>query len=102
MKTPIDPDFKISDKLRLWANEKSPQIDIDAETERFVDYWLAHGKKMASWDATWRNWMRRAPEMGGAMKPRGHRKPEIVTEEQLAEDRRKWADDMRRFRVVQK
>ena len=100
MKTLIDPDFEITDKLRAWAEQKVPQIDIDAETEKFVDYWLAHGKKMACWDATWRNWMRRSPEMGGVMKPRGQHKVETISEEQRQEDIRKWHDDMKRFKVV--
>ena len=30
------------------------------------------------------------------------RKPEVVTDEMRDEDKRKWADEMRRFRVVQK
>lgn len=54
--------------MRAWAKTKAPQVDIDAEHDTFCDYWRGHGKAMADWEATWRNWMRRAPQMGGAMK----------------------------------
>lgn len=61
-KTAIDPEFEVTEKMREWAREKVPGVDIESETEKFVDYWLAHGKRMADWTATWRNWMRRAPQ----------------------------------------
>lgn len=62
MKTLIPVDFKITDEMRVWARAKVPQVDIEAQTEIFCDYWRAHGKKMMDWAATWRNWMRRSPE----------------------------------------
>jgi len=61
-KTLIPENFHITDEMRLWAKYKVPGLDIDAQHEMFVDYWRAHGKKMLDWTATWRNWMRRAPE----------------------------------------
>lgn len=61
-KTLIPEDFSITAEMRKWASEKVPSVDIDAQTEEFCDYWRAHGKKMADWTATWRNWMRRSPQ----------------------------------------
>lgn len=61
-KTLIPEDFEITDSMRQWARMKVPGLDIDAQHEMFCDYWRAHGKKMLDWQATWRNWMRRAPE----------------------------------------
>ena len=98
MKTDIDPDFPITEKMREWAAAKTPRVDIDLETEKFIDYWLSHGKRMANWEATWRNWMRRAPDMGGCLKQRvpvEARKPQPVSEEQLQKDREAWAAEMR-------
>lgn len=66
-KTIISAEFGISEAMRSWAEKSVPQVNIDKEHESFVDYWLAHGTKMADWPATWRNWMRRAPKMGGAL-----------------------------------
>ena len=102
MKTQIDPEFSITDKMREWAYAKAPRVDIDPETEKFVDYWLGRGDRMASWEATWRNWMRRAPEMGGCLKPANatYRRPEEVSEEQRQKDIEAWERDMRRLRVV--
>jgi hypothetical protein len=101
MKTDIDPDFPITEKMREWAAIKVPRVDIDLETEKFIDYWLGHGKRMASWEATWRNWMRRAPDMGGCLKAfvPANRKPQEVTEEQLQKDREQWQRDMERLGV---
>lgn len=66
-KTCIPETFSISEDMRNWAEKSVPQVNIDKEHESFVDYWLAHGTKMADWSATWRNWMRRAPKMGGSL-----------------------------------
>lgn len=61
-KTLLPDAFAITPEMRGWAREKVPTVDIDSQHEVFCDYWRAHGKKMADWQATWRNWMRRAPE----------------------------------------
>jgi hypothetical protein len=42
-----------------------PRINLDAEHAKFVDYWHAKAgrdARKANWDATWRNWVRRAAE----------------------------------------
>lgn len=65
--TPIPADFSISEDLRAWAAQKMPQVNIDKEVEVFKDHWLGNGKKMLRWDAVFRNWIRRAPRMGGAL-----------------------------------
>lgn len=67
-KTQLPDGFGITQGMRDWAESKVPMVDIDKEHEAFVDYWLAHGTKMADWMATWRNWMRRAPQFKGAMR----------------------------------
>ena len=33
-----------------------------AELAKFKDHWRSNGKTKVDWDATWRNWKRRAPE----------------------------------------
>ncbi|WP_157156251.1 helix-turn-helix domain-containing protein [Diaminobutyricimonas sp. LJ205] len=44
---------------------EAPLVDLRKEHERFTDYWIgvpgARGRK-ANWDATWRNWIRKANE----------------------------------------
>jgi len=72
-KTLLPDDFQITESMRAWARAKIPQVDIDSEHENFCDYWKAHGKKMADWVATWRVWMRRAPEFA-----RGNRNSRAV------------------------
>lgn len=44
---------------------KFPSVDLCAEYECFCDYWHAKAGSNAvkvDWDATWRNWIRRAAE----------------------------------------
>jgi hypothetical protein len=55
---PIPPDFTLSDRMRAWAAEHAPGIDPEAQTDAFVDYWLAKGEHRADWAASWRGWMR--------------------------------------------
>jgi len=73
-KTTLPNGFGITEGMRQWAETKAPQVDIDREHEAFCDYWLAHGTKMADWFATWRTWMRRAPQFRGAMRSQGFRR----------------------------
>ncbi len=101
MATEIDPDFEITDALRRWAYHNVPEVDIDKETGRFIDHWLSTGQKKKSWEATWRNWMRRAPQMGGYMKSAGPRKPEEISDEQRRIDAAKSVADMERYRRMQ-
>ena len=61
-KTTIPEGFGISEEMRTWAKTRVPNVDIDTQHEVFCDYWRDCGRKMADWTATWRNWMRRAPE----------------------------------------
>lgn len=61
-KTLLPKDFQVSESVTSWAREKVPHVDIKAEFEKFCDYWWGCGRKMMDWDATLRNWLRRAPQ----------------------------------------
>jgi hypothetical protein len=56
-------DFVLTDALKVWASQKTPSVNIEAETERFRDYEFhtAH----CDWEATWREWMRKALDKKG-------------------------------------
>jgi DNA-binding transcriptional MocR family regulator len=46
-----------------WAKQNHPSVNLRAEHESFTDYWRAKAGRDAvktDWDATWRNWIRRA------------------------------------------
>lgn len=60
---------------RIWAQQERPDLNVDREAASFADHW--HGKAGAGgvkldWEATWRNWIRRAfkPAGPGARAPR--------------------------------
>lgn len=58
----ISEDYKPNSEQIAWATEKFPFVDLETETDKFVDHFLATGKIYVSWNAAWRNWIRRAFE----------------------------------------
>ena len=63
--TRLPADFIPSEKSRKTILTESPTLDLRREHAKFVDHWAAapgqRGVKL-DWDATWRNWMRKAAE----------------------------------------
>ena len=58
--TRIPPDFTITPEMRQYAATKTPDVNIDLATEKFINHWTAASGSNASkrdWIATWRNWM---------------------------------------------
>lgn len=60
--TPAPDIFGVSEQMRSWAATKGIIIDLDAETERFLDHHRAKGSKFQDWLGAWRNWMRKAQQ----------------------------------------
>ena len=56
--------FQGPDGLYEWARrELGMNVQkVDAETDKFLDYWRGEGATKVDWVATWRNWMRRSQE----------------------------------------
>lgn len=56
-------DWFLPDEWKSWAETTRSDIDVDMQAQCFADYWHgiagAKGRK-ADWQATWRNWIRRA------------------------------------------
>lgn len=59
-KTSAPNDFVITDAMRAWAKERVPNVDIDFETEQFLDSHAAKGNKFLDWTRAWHTWMRNA------------------------------------------
>lgn len=64
-KTGLSRDWVIPSGWFDWAIANAQGIpDADGaaalEADKFRDYWVGHGKRMADWEATWRNWWRKA------------------------------------------
>ena len=76
-KSALPRDFAISEEVRVWARAHCPNIDLAGEFEKFCDYWWGCGRKMADWDATLRNWLRRAPQFSRGQ-PKSRWRPEGV------------------------
>ena len=58
--TRLQEDFTVTPEMRLWAASKAPDADLNTETEKFINYWVAKSGKDATkldWTATWRNWI---------------------------------------------
>ncbi|WP_280273423.1 hypothetical protein [Nocardia wallacei] len=52
------PDQPVIDAMKA----ECPGVDLQAEHRKFCDYWRSKDERRADWNATWRNWIRRAAE----------------------------------------
>lgn len=64
-KTLLPDPYPLSPSLRAWADMAVPTLDVDYYHDEFCDHWYGNGKLMKSWDATWKNWMRRTDRGAG-------------------------------------
>lgn len=75
--------FEVTDAMADWVAETLPGLNVITETAKFCDYWLAvpgaKGRKL-DWEATWRNWMRKASEYA---RPRNGNGPAARSEEAM-------------------
>jgi hypothetical protein len=85
-------DFVVTDELRVWAAQKVPGVDLEAETERMRDWEFKNAR--TDWSATWREWMRKTFERGvpnGASKQVS--KPRLSAVERVRLANEKWLND---------
>ncbi|MFZ6755772.1 helix-turn-helix domain-containing protein [Undibacterium sp. Ji50W] len=60
-KTILPKDWILTKKLGDWALEEFPHWkadDVRRIADKFRDHWVANGKQMKDWEATFRNWCR--------------------------------------------
>lgn len=55
----------ITDDMRQWAASKNIRVDLDHETEAFLDFHRAKGSTFKDWRAAWQTWMRNSLKFGG-------------------------------------
>lgn len=61
--TRLPEDWQPDAELLNWAKAKYPRVDLEEQTERFRNYWLAKTGKDATkldWRRTWQNWISEA------------------------------------------
>lgn len=79
--TTIDPDFKVSDRIRELA-VKNGWPDPDQQVDEFVDHHLRDGSLYSDWEAAFRTWLRNAKRWGKSVpiQPlQAPRKPQVKT-----------------------
>ncbi|UUS30860.1 MULTISPECIES: helix-turn-helix domain-containing protein [Streptomyces] len=59
---PIDTDgFALTDSMRRWALQTfGPHLNVDYETDQFLDHFRANGARRNNWAAEWQKWIRRS------------------------------------------
>ena len=81
--TRLPEDWRPSPELAAWFAANCPHVDGRIEHAQFRDYWRGKagkdGRKL-DWDATWRNWMRRA-ESRSAPRGRPDRRQQATDEQ---------------------
>jgi hypothetical protein len=50
--------FEVGPELKEWASKHVPGLDVEAETDNFLDGHRAKGNVFKDWNAAWRKWMR--------------------------------------------
>lgn len=83
-----------------WAIKK---FNIDkAEVENQLEQLRDHEfrRNYTEWNRVFRNWFRTADKHQLLKREHKRRQVEVLTDEQRAEDIRKWEDDMRKLKVV--
>jgi uncharacterized protein YdaU (DUF1376 family) len=66
--TRISEPFMLTSPMREWARSKCPTVDINTETEKFVNHFRQKTGKDATsldWEARWRNWIMNARDRFG-------------------------------------
>ena len=66
----IPDDFTVTDEMKNWFAEKGFTLDLQEETEEFIEYWKSEGGKKKNWQLTWKNRMRDQQKRYGASKPK--------------------------------
>lgn len=77
----IRSDFSINQRMREWAAEATPLVDIDAKLPEFIDYWTGVGKPMKDWESVWHNGMRKQQTF--AERDRSQGRPLTRTEQNM-------------------
>jgi hypothetical protein len=62
--TAMTEEWEPSAELEKWATTElgMKYVDVNRETCKFRDHFIANGKPMKNWGAAWKNWMRRSRE----------------------------------------
>lgn len=65
--TSVPDEFPITESMRTWAAEKAPWVlDVDGETEAFLDDRRSKSIVYGDWVAGWRTWLRNSKKFGAA------------------------------------
>ncbi len=81
---PITEDWQPSASTKKKMQTNYPEVDIEYEQEKFIDYYLSNGTTRADWNASFRMWIRRCVEYKQSSQSKGH----IATSTGEIQDRR--------------
>jgi hypothetical protein len=59
--TRINDSWNLNNVLIAWTKTEAPNMNIEREREKFIDYWLSKSGSAATktdWERTWKNWVR--------------------------------------------
>ena len=84
----IPDDFNPSDAMLRWANATYPGLDLHFETDQFVRYWQAEGRRKKSWATAWQKWIADSHKRQAQDRSRASPRRESVTNARVAEGMR--------------
>lgn len=99
----ISPDWTLPSEWRDWAIGQGMSASVaEAQAERFRDYWLGKAGKdgvKTDWQATWRNWARKALE-DGKSSPKASAHPQHGEERQFPDGTTRRFDQFMGWKIV--
>ena len=70
-------EFVVSDEMKTWATKKGFNwLNLESETEAFLDHHASKGSKFADWTRAWQTWIRNADKWGDQRGSKPHPTPE--------------------------
>jgi hypothetical protein len=67
----IPDDFYLNDTMRRWVAATYPGLNPEFETEQFISYWRAEGRRKRNWHEAWQKWIRDSGQRAYERQQRG-------------------------------
>lgn len=100
-KSKISEQFTVTQDMLDWINQKGYAINVQQETENFIDHHIAKGSSMVNWVAAWRTWMRNSAKWDKPAHERVKEAEAVLSRQKIETDKeytRKLLEESQRAR----
>lgn len=86
-KSRIADDFQVTQEMLDWLAEKGYVVNVEKETEKFINYHLAKGSVMALWSRAWQTWMINASDWQKPAHEKAKEAEAVVSRQKMQTDK---------------